>query len=353
MRVAYVFDTIGFYLQQGLAPWWGESLPLHPADSDAVLSPSRLPRIAAGVALAAAVLVGVARRYYSGWMVACALACLLPVLNIVILPLAGNIGFDRFLTLPLVFVALAIAGVDLSRSKVHAIATNLVLTIALAFWAFSAFINIRATVPRWANDIALWSWLHQKPSTSASAEWNLVAAAMRLGRYDIVLDVSKQRLEEEPLEAEQQAVYGLALAHCGDPKEGMAYIRGAMLAYPPTSYAPANWREERGAIALYRDRLGYAHYAMAEALILAGMIHEALEAAEEAVKYRPEMLEALVLRSVLRKVAGQPDPDTLNLQSGLERAYPAERQRLVRKGQMMALGVHDSCDASHTGKAHR
>lgn len=330
MRLAYVLDTLGFYLQQGLAPWWGQSSPLHPAHAAAVLSPSRLPRIVAGLAFGVAVLVSVTRRYYTGWMLACALACLLPVLNIVILPLADNIGCDRFLTLPLAFAALAIAGTNPRWIEGRARLKAFGLTAVIALWVINSLGMVRSTVPRWKDDLALWSSLYANPATQTAATWNLVAAAMRAGRYEIALDVLQRRLSLGPLEAEQQAVYGLALAHRGDPKEGMAYISGAMRAYPPTPYAPPNWREERGASAMFRDRLGYAHYAMAEAMVLSDMKPQALESAEKAAKYRPAMLEALVLRGALRKTLGKPDPDALSVRAELERTYPPERERLER-----------------------
>jgi tetratricopeptide (TPR) repeat protein len=330
-RLAYVLDTIGFYLQQGLAPWWGESVPLHPANADAVLSPSRLPRIFAGFAFSIVVLIGLKQKYYAGWMSACAFAALLPVLNIVILPLADNIGCDRFLTLPLTFAALAVAGIDLSRHQKHASAAAVVVTFVLALWIFGAIGMIRATLPRWENDLALWTWLYGNPQTQSAAEGNFMATVMREGRYDLAHDALKRRLQKGPLEAEQQVIYGLALAHCGEPEEGLAYITGAMRAYPPIPYAPANFREEQGAFALFRDRLGYAHFAIAEAMILLGKTGEALEASEEAARYRPGMLEGLVVRSALRQGLGKPDSDTASLREALGRAHPAERRRLERK----------------------
>jgi protein O-mannosyl-transferase len=339
MRVAYVFDTLGFYLQQGLAPWWGESMPLNPANAGAVLSPSRLPRVLAGLAFVALVLFAVRRRYYSGWMMACTLAALLPVLNIFILPLAGNIGFDRFLTLPLAFAALGIAGITVPQLERREIILRIALTLLLAFWMVDGATMVRATLPRWSNELTIWTWLHANPGTGKAAELNYVTAAIRADRYDLALEAFQSRLQYGPLEAEQQALYGLTLAHTGDPKEGLKYIAGAIRAYPPTSYAPSNWRNERGAAAFLRDRLGFAYFAVADAMILSGSPAQALIAAEESVKYRPGMVDALVVLSALRQALAKPGSGSLSLRLALAQAYPSERKRLERKYEAIVRRV--------------
>lgn len=337
MRIAYVFDTLGFYLQQGLSPWWGESVPLNPANANSVFTPNRLPRMLAGLAFAVVIIIGAKRRHYTGWMMVCAVAALLPVLNLVILPLAGNIGFDRFLTLPLTFAALALAGNTLGTQQQTAIATS--TSLLLAIWAAGSIVMSRHTVPRWENELVLWTWLYENPSTQSAAERNFISAAIRTGRYELARHALEQRLRTGPLEAEQQAIYGLALAHSGDPKEGLAYIEGAMRAYPPTSYAPENWREERGATAFLRDRLGFAHFAAAECLLLLGSLEDALVASEEAVNFRPGMLEAVVLRSALRTTLGKRDPQSMEARAMLASAYPQERMRLERH-QMALFARH-------------
>ena len=328
----YVLQTLFFYLEQCLMPFAGASMPLHPAHPGKVFKAAQLIEAAVATAALCALLAALYSRRYWGLMLLGALVCLAPTLNIVVLPMANSIGCDRFLTLPLVFIALALVSAKFHVQWMRPQLLNAMLALSLGVWGVAAAATVRATIPLWKDNLTLWSWLYAIPETSKSAANNYISALLSEGRYSEARRVFDKQLEDGPLEATYQMNYGLMLSMTGDPEEGIRYIEGALSAYPSVPYADVR---RDGFVAstdaYFRERIGFGHFAVAESKLVMLDAEGALRAAEESLRYRPQFPFAVLIKSFALYALNRQAEADAEVARAMAMAHPKVQRQLERK----------------------
>lgn len=200
-HLSLIGHTLIYYARTVVAPFFDIG-PIHPID----VSKLNLVQLSVGWSVLLAALGAVAwmlfRGGYKSLMVVALLMALLPVLNIVPLTIGGNVGHERFLALPLVFIALAMGlfVAQLSRLAVTPMFKG-VLASLVVFWLVASALVVTAQLPFWRSGSALWSWSYAKNPDFAFAQFSLVAEYIRAGQLDLagqVLDEIEARQVEEP-----------------------------------------------------------------------------------------------------------------------------------------------------------
>lgn len=327
-HLAYVFRTVEFYAEQILAPIVGTPLPMHLATPESSLLTTELAFSLGGFFIVSAIGILIWRRRYSAWMLTCALLALLPVLNIVVLPLSGSIGNDRFLTLPLAFIALAIGGAPISMTTSAARVTLAASAAVIAFWMAAAILVVRATIPRWYDDATLWAWMYNMPELTKAVRLNYTSAMLADGHYMKARMAMEEALKEGPLEATVQLNYGYALAMTGEPAEGAKYIEGAISVYPVVAPVGSD-EQEIGKDVLIRERLGYGYFALAEARLQMFDAAGALSAIETSIAYRPGIAHGYAVKSIALEALGRSDDAKASIRRAEQLINPALRSELV------------------------
>ena len=119
----------------------------------------------------------------AGWLLLAAMISLAPVSNVVLIPLPqGNYVSDRYLTAPLVFVALALVLVAAkSWPRLRAGWIRMAGIGMLTVWLLMAVVVIRATLPLWKDDLSYWGWVHRLHPQSVFVARNYSAALLENG----------------------------------------------------------------------------------------------------------------------------------------------------------------------------
>ncbi|TCT20230.1 tetratricopeptide repeat protein [Thiobaca trueperi] len=191
-HAGFVGQTLLFYIKMSLWPFTDIN-PQHPFNVIDMSRSARWLGIASlTVGLLALALLIKSRRWsavlLAGWGIA-----LLPVLNILPIPIGGSIGHERFLTLPLVFLALSAAtlqlqSIQLSPSMHRSLPILAGMLAALII--ISAIANIRVTIPLWNNELSLWAWADSRNPNVPAIQNNYAASALRFNdipRADLIL----------------------------------------------------------------------------------------------------------------------------------------------------------------------
>ena len=160
--------------------------PIHPIDTTRFTAIS-LPNVLTDLAAISILLVGsilaLKRRSALGCMVLAITFALLPVLHVASVDFDPSLYHERY-----AMTALAIACIMLpclrwylpENGSFRRLARPL-LGLALLFWLSFAVINIRVTLPLWANDLALWRWTLVEYPQSTFAMNNLLSAYIQVG----------------------------------------------------------------------------------------------------------------------------------------------------------------------------
>lgn len=330
-RIAYSLQTLWLYLSLAALPF-GSITPIHPVDPAGILEPGAVLRATVAALLLCGLALAVVRRLYAGWMLLLALLCLLPVLNIVPLPLLDTIGCERFLTLPLAFLAIALASAPLSSTTSARRIGSGVAMLSLGLWSVAAAQEVHGTLPNWRDDLALWSWVYADPRNTEHARTNYTSAALRAERYDLARTAFEDQLRHEPLEATHQVNYGLALAMSGEPEEGRRYIQGAMSAYP--RIPPPNPDDDAqvpAELAFFQVRIGAAHYALAEVALGQGQFDLALEESVEAVRFRPRSPRIALIKSLALSGLGRHAEAQASFDQMMSMAHPRRQREFLQR----------------------
>lgn len=144
--------------------------------------------------------LAVHRASVLGVLVLAVTVSLVPVLHIVALNFDASLYHERY-----AMMALAMACVLVMRMRPpKAFADVLPMrragslsALLLAGWALLAIMNIRATLPFWANDIALWQWAAKEYPRSALAANNLLSSYVNHGNYSQAHDLLKKIKQEK------------------------------------------------------------------------------------------------------------------------------------------------------------
>lgn len=182
-HLAFIGQSLIFYLKMSLWPF-ADINPQHPLNlRELDLFGRWIGVLATGGGVLAVCLLIYSRRWVglllAGWLIS-----LLPVLNIMPLTIRGNIGQERFLTFPLVLLALAFATLIFPKCS---LAMRRLMPILIGGFA-SLFIiasvaNIRVTVPLWSNDLTLWTWVYTRYSSLSFVQVGYADAAIRHRKF--------------------------------------------------------------------------------------------------------------------------------------------------------------------------
>lgn len=233
---AYVFEAI--------LPFYAVA-PLHPMDSFAATSAFVTFKIIVSLLLVIICLYqAFIKNSAAAWLGICALLAILPVLHIVPLTVNDNLFNDRFMTLGLAFVALAV--VALPYDKIMARITVLrpqiktgILYVSIAFWFGLASISVYNILPFWKSDLTLWHWMYQTYPDHNTARYSYYQGLYSAGQYQKIIDeVEVIKNQEEGLEAGLQIIYANALLAVKDP-ESFNYLQG-IVEIMPKFYQTAN-----------------------------------------------------------------------------------------------------------------
>jgi len=118
------------------------------------------------------------RRKPIGALIAAFTVALLPVLHIVPVTFDDSVYHDRWAMTPLAFACSFIPSVIARinwRFTSRRLAQIVVYPVIVA-WLLLAIVNIRVTLPLWANDQQLWRWAVRMNPTSTLAQNNLLSA---------------------------------------------------------------------------------------------------------------------------------------------------------------------------------
>lgn len=182
-RVVYVLRAVWFYMLKTVWPFYDLSAQ-HPLDGAKMGGGDYLGAVLALLAIffliyrSKAALVG---RVGVEWILfALSVLSLMPVLHILPLTIGGNIGHERFMALPMCFVAM---GVGVFGSRVWALGAILRKYYCVFFVGYSVtcvfFLN--QTLPMWRDEVALWSRTYAQHPESGYAQASLMGALVRRG----------------------------------------------------------------------------------------------------------------------------------------------------------------------------
>lgn len=229
-HLAFVGHTILFYARMVLWPF-SDLNPQHPLDpADFSTLDISLGTAALGFAVLAALLVLHSHRP-SALLILGGLISLLPVLNIIPLTIGGNIGHERFLTLPLAFFVLALVRLPLQvpeLSEAMRSALPRLTSLVLVGWCFIAVMNLKVTIPLWRNELPLWSWAYQRHPDFPFVQFSLAAAAIRYGQFELAERVFNEVEERGNVSPRLKALYGQLLARTNRPHEAIDQIEAAL-----------------------------------------------------------------------------------------------------------------------------
>lgn len=181
-RISLVGHTLLLYVRMIVLPFTDLN-PMHPFFAEQM---ANAPYLVTGlIVVVAAIAYGVAMAVWRRpvvWYVGAVIVALMPVLNIVPLTIGDNLGHERFLTLPLVFVALLVAHLGgLVLARLPSPRAPHLLTFVVLLWSAVAAANVRVTVPLWRTDLTLWSWAYAKHPDVVFVQASLIAAALSQG----------------------------------------------------------------------------------------------------------------------------------------------------------------------------
>jgi len=320
-----IANTLIFYIGQTAAPFT-KIAPFHPLDWGAVTGSSGV--VFAGSAVLLLVVLGYAlrRRANTAYLALAALIALMPVLQILPLTIAGNIGHDRFLTLPLAFVALTLSSCPapmrtLARRSVRRLSMGLVGVV----WVTLSVASITVTIPLWRDALSLWTWIYHKYPDFEPAQSSYIVSSLRAQRLDLAAPVFERLIATKTMVSRQNFYYGVYLTAMGDYDEAENYIRGGLAAY---------WKKEDGSVRdpmtsdnsdSERGILSYAYSSLVKIDILQGRYEEALKNNETARHYAPDSPYYVAQRGLLLQALGNTEDGARLYAEGLRMTVPERR----------------------------
>lgn len=300
-HLALIGQTLIFYAKMSVWPI-SDLNPQHPFNPAEMTSLMRWVGAIAAFTGTVALAILIKNRRWPGLMLAGWAIALLPVLNIIPLTIGGNIGHERFLTLPLVFIALGISLVRLpkmSSTMSRALPAGvgllgiLILSISIA--------NIRLTIPLWANELTLWSWAYARHPDFPFVQASYIGAAIHYGdfsRAETALEKARNKLNFQ-----FKATKGIYLAKNNRPDEAITQFEDALKgAEPPHEQLlrmgfkleDVETLRMNGAYWFYRS----TYTGLAGAYLDLGKYEQALNSAQIALFYAPYYPTAWMLKSL-------------------------------------------------------
>lgn len=251
--------------------------PVHPIDTTrfnaANLSNVLTDLVAIGILLAGSILA-LKRRSALGCMVLAVTAALLPVLHIASVDFDPSLYHERYAMTALAIVCIMLPRLPwrLPESDSLRRLSSPVLGVALLFWLSFAVINIRVTLPLWADDLTLWRWALVEYPQSTDAINNLLRTYIKAGDH-IRAHELVDRLQSEHLD-------------CTDCMLNAAFLA---ISEKDSAHAAAILETVRHSRTLaYHKNTYYSYlFAMGEMLLMQGHLDDAVQVLHAAIKVEP------------------------------------------------------------------
>jgi len=285
-----VGQTLFAYLHAGLFPF-DTINPFHPVSLPVNVADA-LPwtQSLAALAVFGALVLGMNRGSLWALMGMLYVVALLPVLQIIPLQATADFYHDRYLTFPLVFLALGAAILVAGSVAKLAFDTRRAWGVrtVVACWIAAAGASVLVTVPLWRSDVTFWNWVVKRNPGAFMAEANLATAYLEAGRHEESLALNRELLRRYPghylplINLGAQAVMEHRL------EEGIGYMEQAI-------QSPYGIPKE--AYARVLGNLGPAEAAR-------GNLDLAETLLSEAVNISPGMVKAMATLSQVRQLKG-------------------------------------------------
>ncbi|WP_183105512.1 hypothetical protein [Mitsuaria sp. WAJ17] len=192
----------------------------------------------ATLALTVAVLWQAFRRQKPwAWLLMAAYVGIALVLHLIPLSVSDNVAQERFMAMPLAFVAMAFvcfpwrAAVD-SRLHLRPRARRTAAVLSLGGWLMFATFVTASLIPLWARPELLWRWAHFQNPEVLNVRFNYMEAALSSGRSEWVqAEIDRLIKKNGGLEVGEQAIYASLLMRQGNA-ESLKYFEGVLHALP-------------------------------------------------------------------------------------------------------------------------
>lgn len=311
-RVALTGRTLIFYMHMLVWPF-SELGPMHPL---AMQDVHGFAGVLGWFCVVVIVLLGLdclcfARTYSIAPMLF--FVSLFPVLHVIPLSIADNIGHERFMALPLVFAVLSLLNFfEFFKAKVSTRFFVVVGWVPLLLWLSWACMNIAIYLPMWANNLALWSWAYYQDPDSEESKSMYMLAALNSSKPQLV-DSLLDSYSDEQASAEilaikgfREVVYGRgdkavpllerALSRVYDSRREMVAqgvdVKGLSIS---AKHAPNIWM------------LTMSYSLLAEAYLQQGQYDRVLESVEAFRFYRPDFPVSYLFESLAFYALGRLD----------------------------------------------
>ncbi|MFW1857069.1 hypothetical protein [Acinetobacter defluvii] len=227
--------AIKYYLLQIFLPFSNVSLlqPLSDIDQGVI---SRIEALFSGITILALFYYAFLKKSVSALLGICAFIYLFLVLYFLPIGIANNIGHSRFLTLPMVFVALAIVFIPykniLKKIKISSKFIKMIAGVIIIFWFVLSIITVKTIVPFWSNEYTLWYWAYQTNPNSKLARENYINSLIQFKKSDEIIKISQTYMKEHgALEVNEQLMYATALYNSNNA-ESLGYFEGVISVLP-------------------------------------------------------------------------------------------------------------------------
>jgi hypothetical protein len=253
-------------------------------------------------------------------------AALLPVLQIIPLPLSGNLYHERYMTLALAFMALGVAyAVDRGLAGV-AFKGRVAVWTGVACWTALAVANVLVTVPLWRTDFTLWSWVVQRNPESFIARHNLAGAYLSAGEYEKAAELNRDLLRRHPGHYLPLMNLGIQAIRENRLDEAIAYLEQAI---------QSPYGIEKSYYALALGSLGYAEAGRGN-LDLAQML------LTDAIRIAPGMVDAVSDLSLVQRLKGNAAAADANWALALSYVPPKDRSAFAAKAERRRILFSDA-----------
>jgi hypothetical protein len=314
------------YLRAALVPF-DTINPFHAVTTPVVITdPWPWIQSLAGLAAVAGCVFVLLRGSVFGLMGALYAAALLPVLQIITLPISGNLYHERYMTLPLAFMALGIAFVVAARVARVSFKGVVAVWTGVACWTALAMANVLVTVPLWRTDFTLWSWVVKRNPESFIARHNLAGAYLSAGEYEKASELNQDLLRRHPGHYLPLVNLGVQAIRENRLDEAVAYLEQAI-------QSPYGIEKSYYAIAL--GNLGYAEAARGN-LDLAEML------LSEAIRIGPGLVDAVSDLSLVQGLKGNAAGAQANRVLALSYVPPKERPAFAAKAERRLIVFRDA-----------
>lgn len=304
--LAFIGLTIKFYVTHVLLPFLdlNPMHPLVPTDLSKVKVLTGLIWLTVSVAL-------IGWLFYSrgrlGLWVLAGLASLAPVLNIVPLTIGGNIGHERFLVVPLVFIAVAVASIKIPTESLSANMKKSLPAITgvfLAGWLFIAIVNVSVTLPLWRDSLTLWGWAYAKYPDFDFVKGSYLSAAIATNRLDLAQSIVNNFDEDDNKSRKLVPIKGYFLVRVGRLDEAEKLLLGAIdgVIEPHAIYLQKGIDIEMVRIRNKSDNTSnffrLVHGALSELFLFRGDFDKAIEEANITIFYQYDYMPPRLIKSL-------------------------------------------------------